>query len=334
MRLRQNGGFATGLLALLLQTNPVIGITKRVTFGFLNNFRNDHRVTIGNIQNVLDRISDEAYYNKPIGFIEDHQEEQLEAIENGRRFEAGELGVPLEDIPMPEFYTDLNSAFESLMYKLIEAVEEVDYTTLSFQPEAQRIAEGFNLRLLNEDARRETIQALDELLDLNDNIYLSGEWDIRVASDFFNSAQELREDDDLEEQPFIHVLDNLVFVLANTWIVPPTWLSVVAYLWNAVPEGDVRGQMVWRINPDGPQQLADGLAPLYEQLYSYRNRFQQAMRRAFKFLPRELPIITDTYRKGVAIVEFFTFYERLIDDFYAAVSSVVPPPLDELEYPH
>ncbi|KAF3920605.1 hypothetical protein ABW21_db0202644 [Orbilia brochopaga] len=335
MRLRQHGVCATytGLLALLSQTNPVLGATKVVTAGFLNNFANDHPVALAALQGVLARVTGEAWFNYPIGDIDEHREEQLEAINAGRVFDANRLGVPLEQIPVPPFYTELNTALETSLYNLVDDVEDVDYSAVSFQPEAQRISEGFNLRLLNDEARKETTRAIDDLIQLNDNIYMDGEWDVNAPGEFFSLDQHLREDEDIETQPFIHMLDNLVYVLVDTWILPPGQQDVIDYVWNAVDNGQFRGHATFRINPDGPKQLADGLGPLYQAIYGYRSSFESAMRRVFKFLPRELPVITEAYRRATAALEFLRFYENLVDDFFTAVNSMVPPPSDDLELP-
>ncbi|KAF3919794.1 hypothetical protein ABW20_dc0109108 [Dactylellina cionopaga] len=240
-------------------------------------WRSDHR--FGNPDRRLD-------FEKEHELIDRDLEEDEADVDNNGNWRRDFIAL-VPNLPTEEFqpFTEKSEVLDTAINKVIDKIESADYTSLQFQPEAQRQKDGFfNWRLVNKEAKKETLKYLKELKGLNED--WADEF-VLMNGRFYEEDGERRlagEQDSVDFYTLVEELDRfLLFMGELIWYpgVPEYLLQYVLatdYLEN--PDQDEQA----RINIASSEPLINGVRVLAGGLRTYVSEMVVALRDGIKLL--------------------------------------------------
>ncbi|KAF3230566.1 hypothetical protein TWF191_009481 [Orbilia oligospora] len=228
--------------------------------------------------------------------------------------------------PIPPSLTTLLDDMQPILGNITELLEEVDYDEVPFIQEAQRLETGipFNYRLINEEARDQTIKALERL----ENVIINGTdgWDIEINEMFAVDTDEYhrKAEEEVKEHSLLSMLERLVLEINQSWVFGHDLDSVFAYLYS-MPQG--RGSRVL-IDLNGPLDYANSLQAISGGVGAFMAAFTLGFNNAFKFLPKRSsgPWIEEALGTKNRIIEILEFYHKLVTKFYTNVRILADRP--------
>ncbi|KAF3923111.1 hypothetical protein ABW20_dc0106859 [Dactylellina cionopaga] len=213
-------------------------------------------------------------------------------------------------------YTQRSEDLTATINALIGKIESVDYDAVAFRPEAERIEDGFfNWRLLNEEARKQTLRYLNTLKNLNE------EWHTRevlINMDFFDEEQDLRLDDFAEQEAadLVAMLDSFILFVGNDVWLPGDDSEMLEWIFTIEDRGE--NPVAYKVNFKSSSELVEGINMLAAALTIYEEEIWEALKNAMRLLPKPTsfptdPIIEETIVKVRRIVNFWQWYaEKLV----------------------
>ncbi|KAK6529830.1 hypothetical protein TWF281_008989 [Arthrobotrys megalospora] len=278
------------------------------------------------------------------------QEQQAEAQNNGGapRFQdlmdASDVSDEDELLPpAPPSLVKLLDEIQPVLKQISKKLRRVNYNVVPFVPEAQRrnTGEPFNYRLLNEEVKTRTIDALETLTDF----CRAGPegWDIKINEDFAVDEWSTRRDGRMEPHVLLYMLERFIIELNNAWVVPHDLRTIFAYIYSIADYRPRKG----RERPDdgdyiiidlnGALEYSNNLEALSGGVGSYLAGFKQIVNNAFKYLPKtrlELLEIQRALGMTAEIKSRLEFYNKFLVTFYRNVKAMANRPYESVGQRH
>ncbi|KAK6334706.1 hypothetical protein TWF718_010153 [Orbilia javanica] len=239
------------------------------------------------------------------------------------------------DPPSPSL-TALLESLQPVLDNLIRSISRVNYNVVPYLTEAQRQEAGmpFNGRLLNEDMRITTINALTRLKDLTAEG--TDGWEIEMNEHFALDTDEYHERINGEVQPhgLLNMIEAFMLEVNQSWVFGHDLRTIYAYIYAITDYRARRGRErpndadYVLIDWNGAADFANNLQILSGGVGSYMARFKADLKAAFKFLPRDRagPFVPQALYIAGEIIDIFEFYHRLLTMFYRNVRAMADRP--------
>ncbi|KAK6497809.1 hypothetical protein TWF481_012211 [Arthrobotrys musiformis] len=232
--------------------------------------------------------------------------------------------------------TTLLENLQPVIGHLINRLNRINYNIVPYTPEAQRLEAGtpFNYRLLNEEARTQTVRALKKLVDLAHE-GIEG-WEIEINEHFAQDVDDYHEriNGEIEPHGLLSMIEAMVLSINQSWVFGHDLRSIFAYIYGLTDYRPRRGRErddgadYVLIDWNGAADYALNLEALVVGVAGFLAQFKADLNAAFKFLPKTLsgPFIPQALAIADDIIANLNFYHRLLTTFSRNVQGMADRP--------